>query len=286
MLFPQMTIVGVGLIGGSLAKACKQKGLVKKIIGINKEEKNVQKAKELGIIDDYKLDIKEGVRESDIVVLAVPVSIINNLIEQIIPHLKNNCIVTDVGSTKRKIVALADRIIPRDLSFVGGHPIAGTENSGVEASLIDLFLDKKCILTPTPKTNLDALEKVKKLWTAVGSEVVLMDAAIHDRIFATVSHLPHIIAFCLVNSLGEMKKDLPDILRYPGGGFKDFTRIASSDPKMWTDICLSNKEDILKSLDFFITRLNELRDFIKEEKLTDLMESFKTSQEIRKKIKP
>ncbi|MCK5256010.1 MAG: prephenate dehydrogenase/arogenate dehydrogenase family protein, partial [Deltaproteobacteria bacterium] len=235
VLFERMAIVGVGLIGGSLAKAVKEKKLVGEVLGVGRSEERLESARKLGIIDRYSGRINDILGEADLVVVAGPVGVIVDLIREMIPFLKKGTIITDVGSVKKKIVKEVEAFIPGSLYFVGGHPIAGTENSGFEASFSTLFEGRKCIITPVSTTDSHALERVKELWTQVGSVVACMDSEEHDEVFAAVSHLPHIVAYSMVNSLLKAKGFEKNIFSFSAGGFKDFTRIAASDPVMWKD---------------------------------------------------
>jgi prephenate dehydrogenase len=254
-----MAVVGVGLIGGSLARILREKKAVAEIVGIGRTEKNLRKALDSGVIDSFSQDPREGVRGADLVFLSTPVCSISKLVAQIAPCLSPGCIVTDGGSVKSEIVSACEPLMPFGSYFVGAHPIAGTEKSGVEASFPGLFQGKRCIITPTAATDEQALRKVVEMWEIAGSEVVLMDAAKHDRIVAAISHLPHMVAYSLVNAVDGYDRLDENILRYSAGGFRDFTRIASSDPAMWRDIALMNRESILEMMDFFSGRFEELR---------------------------
>jgi prephenate dehydrogenase len=261
-LFECMAVVGVGLIGGSLARAARERGLVSRIIGLGRGEQNLRRARELGVIDVVETDWGKAVREAELVVLATPVESIVKLLPKIAPLCGKETLVTDVGSVKGSIVFEAEGTLPAPGRFVGGHPIAGTENSGVEASLASLFEDRKTILTPTKRTVPDALEKVRRLWEAVGSTVVVMDTALHDRVMGFVSHLPHIVAYALVHTVCSADQEEGNLARFSAGGFLDFTRIASSHPEMWRDICLMNREALLEAVESFALTLNRFRAMI------------------------
>ncbi len=275
-----MAIIGVGLIGGSLSRVCKEKNLTGKITGFGRNESNLKKGVELGVIDSYSLDLKDAVRDADIVLLATPVRAMVDIVKMMIPHLKGGTIVTDVGSVKGYLVDKIEELLPKDISFVGGHPIAGTERSGVESSFLTLFKDSNCILTPTEKTNGEALKKIEELWHTAGAKVILMDAKDHDRILAAISHLPHLVAYALVNTIGDIDED-DNLLSLAGGGFKDFTRIASSDPVMWRDICLLNKDNLLEIISQFQGSIERLKRYIKKEKGTKLEDEFNKANRIR-----
>jgi len=249
----QLTIYGVGLIGGSLARALKQAGAVGEVVGYGRSVEPLQKAVELGVIDRYETDIATAVAGSDVVLLGVPVGAMEAVLTELRPHLGADTIITDVGSTKGSVVAAAERVFgslpPR---FIPGHPIAGTEQSGVEASFAELYQNRRVILTPDGQSDIDALEQVRWMWQQAGAEVVDMPVAHHDEVLAATSHLPHMLAFTLVDTLARLE-DHDDIFRFAAGGFRDFTRIASSNPQMWHDICLNNREALLK----MITRFGE-----------------------------
>jgi len=279
--FKKVAIIGVGLIGGSLALVLRRKGLASEITGIGRGLPNLEAAKRLGVIDSFTRDIADGVKDADLVVVAVPVLKIADTIRQAAPNLKPGCIVTDVGSVKASVIEAVGPVMPAGAHFVPGHPIAGTENSGVEASFPELFIERKCILTPTAKTDPAALKAVKGIWEEAGSTVVEMDASVHDMILAAVSHLPHMIAYTLVNTVGDIEDSGVDALGYSAGGFKDFTRIASSSPEMWSDICAMNKEQILKTIDAFRRRLESLRELIEKEDLSALKTEFDRAKNLR-----
>ncbi len=282
VLFERMAIVGVGLIGGSLAKAVKEKKLVGEVLGVGRSEERLESARKLGIIDRYSGRINDILGEADLVVVAGPVGVIVDLIREMIPFLKKGTIITDVGSVKKKIVKEVEAFIPGSLYFVGGHPIAGTENSGFEASFSTLFEGRKCIITPVSTTDSHALERVKELWTQVGSVVACMDSEEHDEVFAAVSHLPHIVAYSMVNSLLKAKGFEKNIFSFSAGGFKDFTRIAASDPVMWKDIALMNKDKLLSAIKLFQEYLEELKEAIEREDGERLLSEFQKSREFKR----
>jgi prephenate dehydrogenase len=261
-LIQRMAIIGVGLIGGSLARVLSDKGEVGEVVGIGRGEANLQQAVELGVIDRYFRDPLAGVEGADLVFLATPVCSIVETVARIAPALAPGCVITDGGSVKGEIVTACEKLLPSGTFFVGGHPIAGTENSGVAASFAKLYEGKRCILTPTDRTDGAALRKVARMWEIAGSEVVFMDVDKHDRVVAAISHLPHMVAYSLVNAVGGYDRFPENILNYSAGGFRDFTRIASSDPVMWRDIALMNREAILEMMDFFAGRFATLRNLV------------------------
>jgi prephenate dehydrogenase len=282
--FDRIAIVGVGLIGGSLALAARRQGVFGHITGIGRHTGSLEKAKSLGVIDHYSLDLLEGVKNAQLVVVATPVGVIVPLIEKMLPSLSSGTIITDVGSVKAPILELLDRLPLSGARFVGGHPIAGTENSGVEAAFPDLFKGRKCVLTPSTRTDPAALAAIHDLWNEVGAEVITMDGQTHDFIFGAVSHLPHVLAFGLVNFLNDLKEVEGDLAKYSGGGLKDFTRIAASDPVMWRDIALSNRSNLLTLIDGYLKAIQDLRDLISQEDSPRLLESIQKSRTIRRTL--
>lgn len=280
----KIAIIGVGLIGGSFARALKDSMSVKEIIGFDTDSKNLDVALELKIIDRKGSSLKDTVSNSDVVFIAAPVSVIPLIAEDIAPYLAPGCIVTDGGSVKAEIVEKCEDVIPDGCFFVGGHPIAGTEFSGAAASFSTLYSAKRCILTPTENTDENALEVVSQLWSKTGAIVCMMDAKRHDRIFAEISHLPHIIAYALVHAVGASDSEGENVLSFSAGGFKDFTRIASSDPVMWRDIAIMNKKALLNSIDSFSSTLNKLRTAIADEDGKALEAMFRTSKSLRDQI--
>jgi prephenate dehydrogenase len=260
---PTMAVIGVGLIGGSLALALKEAGIVGEVVGIGRGVANLEKALELGIIDRASQDPARGVANADLVFLATPVLSLGEVAAAILPHMKPGSILTDGGSVKEAVVHAVEPLLPDGVHFVPGHPIAGTEKSGAEAAFATLYQGRRCILTPTSRTDPAALDLVRRIWETIGSEVVLMEVKKHDRILAAISHLPHMVAYSLVNAVGSYDRYQENILEYSAGGFRDFTRIASSDPTMWRDIALSNRDALLEMVELFETFLAELKEDIR-----------------------
>ena len=259
MHLKRLTIIGVGLIGGSFARAVRGAGLVDHIIGYGRNEKNLKTAVKLGVIDEYSLDIKRAVKQADLIFIATPVGSIQAIFYAIKNHIKEDAILTDAGSTKGSVIQAAETVFSKiPVNFVPGHPIAGTENSGVEASFASLYQGHRVILTPLENTNPEAIKTVTALWQAVGAMVVNMEAEHHDLVLAATSHLPHLLAFSLVNTLTTLDEK-QEIFENAAGGFRDFTRIASSDPAMWEDICLANKEALIEHLDHFMKDLGLIK---------------------------
>ncbi|MDR0779321.1 MAG: prephenate dehydrogenase/arogenate dehydrogenase family protein [Pseudomonadales bacterium] len=255
----KIVIVGLGLIGGSLARALSRAGCGGQITAVDRDEAQLQQALREGSIAAYALDARSACADADLVVLALPVLSIEAALGEIKPALSEHAIVTDVASVKREVAAAAARVFgkvpPR---FVPGHPIAGSERSGYGAALAELFVGRKCILTPFAHTDADALAQVRELWTLCGAEVVDMAVEHHDAVLAATSHLPHLLAFALVDTLSQQGTSA-EIFRYAAGGFRDFTRIASSDPTMWRDIFLSNGAATVAVLDRFLDDLKAVR---------------------------
>lgn len=259
LIIKNLTIIGVGLIGGSFARAVRASGLVEHITGCGRHIKNLETAKKLGVIDDYYVDIEIAVKQADLIFIAAPVGSFQGILTQLKNTIKKDAIITDAGSTKVSVINAAKSVfngIP--VNFVPGHPIAGTENSGVEASFAELYQDHRVILTPLEQTSTEAINVVSQLWRSAGAQIITMDPQHHDLVLAATSHLPHLLAFSLVNTLTTLDEK-QEIFDNAAGGFRDFTRIASSDPAMWQDICLANKTALLEHLDLFTEDLQLLR---------------------------
>jgi len=252
-IFERVTIVGVGLIGGSLGLAVRRGTLARTVVGVGHRQVSIDRALEMGVIDEGTLDAAEGVKDADLVVLATAIGLITAIGEQIAPALKSGCIVTDVGSTKSQIVRRMTSVLPAGVHFVGAHPIAGSEKRGIDAAETDLFRDTTCVLTPTDATPPDAVDRVRKLWEAVGARVSMLDPEEHDTILARTSHLPHAMAAMLIATLTDVDG------RFVGTGIRDTTRVASGDVNIWCDILLSNREAFLQAVDGFSGRLDALR---------------------------
>jgi len=254
----KLALIGVGLIGGSLARALRDAGHVREVIGYGRGLANLQRAVELGVADRVETSLSALVRDADMVVLATPVGSMAGILGAIAPYLARDAVVTDVGSVKGTIVDAARAVLGEKLSsFVPGHPIAGTERTGVEASFSSLFVGRRVVLTPLPETRAEAVARVRAMWQAAGAEVVSMSVEHHDAVLAATSHLPHLLAYALVDMLARLD-DSREIFAYAAGGFRDFTRIASSDPVMWRDISLANREAIVSMLKQYQAEVNGL----------------------------
>lgn len=255
----RVLVIGLGLIGGSFASGIKSRSLANCVMGYDLNEQESRLGVELNVIDEYTTDLLEAASEADLIMLAVPVKATESLLAQILTVIKPTAIISDVGSTKMNIIEAAGRVfgtLPHN--FVPGHPIAGAEKSGVKAANQDLFERHKVILTPLKTTEKESVKLVASLWQALGAEVLEMTPERHDEVLAATSHLPHILAFSLVDTLAHEEQN-KDIFRYAAGGFRDFTRIAASDPVMWHDICDTNRDAILDQIDQFTDGLSRLR---------------------------
>ncbi|WP_319379632.1 prephenate dehydrogenase/arogenate dehydrogenase family protein [Thiomicrorhabdus sp.] len=278
----KITVIGVGLIGGSFAKAVKEKHLAEKVVGFGQNPQRLQKAVELGVIDEGFCDLKSAVEDSDLIMLAVPLGAFEQTFKALKPFVKPDVIITDAGSAKQSVIdsikEAFGEIPPR---FVAGHPIAGKEQSGVEAAESSLFIDHRVILTPTEETESDALDLVDQLWCELGARVERMSPQFHDEVFAATSHLPHLLAFALVEMLNE-HPELGNVFKYTAGGFRDFTRIASSDAVMWRDISLHNHAAIAKWLQEYRDYLDGMINLVQKkdaEALQALFQAAKTARD-------
>ena len=277
----KLAIFGVGLIGGSLALALKRAGHCKVIVGCDANVERLRYAVEYNVIDEFAIDPAEDVKDAEMVVLAVPMLAMETVLSSIAKHLAADVILTDVGSCKASVVAAATRVFgdlpPR---FVPAHPIAGREKSGVKASLEDLFVAHKVIITPAEETEAVAIAAVTRMWEATGAQVKTLGIEQHDLVLAATSHLPHVLAYSLVDTIAETLY-VDQIFQFAAGGFRDFSRIASSDPVMWRDICLENKDAILDVLNQFQSNLKELELAIDRGDAEFLMETFVDAKTIR-----
>jgi prephenate dehydrogenase len=285
-MFNKICIIGPGMIGGSIAKTARQKDLCRNLVGYGRNEDihNLIKGKEIGVLDDYFLNIEEALDSADLVIIATPVGAIESILALVKPFWNKASLYTDVGSTKLNVIVAAKKTfgeVPDN--FIPSHPIAGAEQSGVIAATDDLFINKRVILTPTENNSLQAIEKIQQFWCDLGAEVYEMDAQHHDAVLAATSHLPHILAFALVDMLGH-KDEQTEIFKYAASGFKDFTRIASSDPTMWVDICLANKTQILPLIEELKLELNKITDSIKNNDLEQLNNTFKYAGKARQRF--
>ncbi len=280
-MIEKLAVIGVGLIGGSLAMALREEGWVREVVGCGRGEANLRKARELGVIDHSTHDPAEAVRGADMVLLAVPLGAMRATLDAIRDHLAPNAVVTDAGSVKGSVIRDAQAVFGRVPDFfVPGHPIAGTERSGVEAAFATLYRNRRVILTPTDETRPEALHRVEALWTQCGAEVTCMSVEHHDQVLAATSHLPHMLAYSLVDTLSRMKEN-DEIFNYAAGGFRDFTRIASSNPVMWRDICLANQAALGGMLTRFADELHELARLLEQGDSEGLLKLFSSAKQAR-----
>ncbi len=284
-MFDRVALLGIGLIGSSLARVMRRDGLAGHIVVSARTQESLDKAMELGLADSITLDPAEAVADADLVVLCAPISACGALAEAMRPGLKSGAIVTDVGSVKAAIIRDVGPHLPDDVHLVPGHPVAGTEQSGPEAGFAELFKGRWCILTPPPNTNDDAVDQVSRMWQAAGMNVEIMDAAHHDQVLAITSHLPHLIAYSIVATATDLEGHLQqEVIKFSASGFRDFTRIAASDPTMWRDIFLNNKEAVLDVLGRFTEDLTALQRAIRWDDGDALFETFTRTRAIRRGV--
>ncbi len=282
-LFTHVTFVGFGLIASSMARAMRERGLCQRISVVDNNPTVLEKAVALGLADTATADVAAGVREADIVILATPVRCFAAIAAAMRDSVAEGCIVSDVGSVKARVISDVQRHLPSHVAFVPAHPIAGTEHSGIDAGFSQLFEGRWCILTPIDDSP--AVAKVQALWEALGSNVALMDAAHHDKVLAITSHLPHLIAYTIVGTTVDLETTLQsEVLKFSAGGFRDFTRIAASDPVMWRDIFLTNKDAVLEMLGRFTEDLAALQKAIRWEDGQALEDLFTRTRAIRRGI--
>ncbi len=284
-MFKKICIIGCGLIGSSLARAVKKNNLAEKIVSSNRSDVVNKKVIELKIVDDSSSDTKKMVDGSDLVVIATPLSSYEDVISKIKNSLKDGVILTDVGSVKENIINLIEKNIPESISWIASHPIAGTEESGPEAGFSELFQNRWCILTPSKKAKEKDINLLQTFWEKVGSKVDIMQAKQHDYILSITSHIPHLIAYNIVNtSLNIQDEKKSTIVKYSAGGLRDFTRIAASNPIMWRDVFIQNKKNTSKMIDQFIKNLEDLKKAIENEDGKKLEQIFTKTKKIRKDI--
>ncbi|MER8393866.1 prephenate/arogenate dehydrogenase family protein [Mesorhizobium sp. M0045] len=284
-MFEKIALVGIGLIGSSLARVIRREGLAGQVAISTRSEATLARASLLALGDTYTMDAKEAVRDADLVVVSVPVGSSGTVAAEIAPTLKKGAILTDVGSTKASVIAQMQPHVPDGVHFIPGHPLAGTEKSGPDAGFAELFENRWCIFTPLPGTDPAALERLSEFWRRCGSNIDTMDPQHHDMTLAIVSHLPHIIAYNIVGTADDLESvTKSEVIKYSASGFRDFTRLAASDPTMWRDVCLHNKDAILEMLARFSEDLSSLQRAIRwgdGEKLFDL---FTRTRAVRRSI--
>lgn len=277
--FKTISILGVGLIGGSIGLAIKKRKIARFVIGLATKRRTLSCALSRKAIDKSTLSLKEAVRDADMILVCAPVKMIPQIVKKITPHVKSGCIITDVGSTKYEIVKGIEKGLRDDIHFVGGHPMAGSEKRGVEFASSDLFENSICILTKTNKTDLRSLRQISNFWKSLGAKVKIMSPADHDEIIARVSHLPHLAAVAIVR---QIKKSDFDFI---STGFKSTTRISEAAEDIWRDICLTNKKEILKSLDRYIDILKEIKKKINRSNSQGIISEFRKARALREILK-
>ena len=280
-LFKKIVIFGVGLIGGSFALALRKAGAVGEVVGFGRSAQSLQQAQHLNIIHRIGTDVAAEVSNADLILLATPVGQMADLMARIVPHLGAHTLITDGGSTKSDVVRAAyAQLGSKVAQFVPSHPIAGTEQSGPAAALADLYVGKKVVMTPLPENSVDAVARVQATWQACGANVYMLTHAAHDAVFAAVSHLPHLLSFALVHDLAQ-RDNRELLLSFAASGFRDFTRIAASSPEMWRDICMSNREALLKELQLYIAELNRMSAALATNDAAKLEQTFRAAREVR-----
>ncbi len=283
--FNKITLIGIGLIGSSLARVIQREGLAKHVTIATRSAETLKRAEELQLGHAYTTDSAEAVRDADLVIISVPVGSSGAVARQIAGSLKAGAIVTDVGSTKASVIEQMQPELPDTVHFIPGHPIAGTEYSGPDAGFADLFINRWCILTPLPDTDKAALDKLSAFWEACGSRLDHMEPQHHDLVLAIVSHLPHLIAYNIVGTASDLERvTKSEVIKYSASGFRDFTRLAASDPTMWRDVCLHNKEAILEMLGRFSEDLASLQRSIRWGDGDALYDLFSRTRDVRRGI--
>lgn len=285
-MFNKICIIGVGLIGGSVALAARKNQLSSNIVGFGREEdrENLELAQSKGIVDRFFFDIETAVKDADCIVIATPVGTIENIFAQLKNYWSDSAVYTDVGSTKANAVTAAIKVfgsVPEN--YVPAHPIAGAEQSGAEAAIDNLLVNKRLIITPIPETSEQSLNEIRRFWEMLGASISIMDVGHHDHVLAATSHLPHILAFSLVDLLGK-KDEKSEIFKFAAGGFKDFTRIASSDPSMWRDICLANKNEIMPLIRQLKGELEKIYQMLENDDSKTLFDTFDNARKARQRF--
>jgi cyclohexadieny/prephenate dehydrogenase len=284
-LFPRLALIGFGLIGGSIARAARAQGLVGDIVTTARSARTRARVVELGVVDRVVDSNAEAVKDADLVILGIPVGACGEVAQEIGPHLKAGAIVSDVGSVKGAVVRDMAPHLPAGVHFVPAHPVAGTEHSGPDSGFAELFIDRWCILTPPERTDANAVEKLRAFWAGLGAKVEIMTPDHHDMVLAITSHLPHLIAYTIVGTADELEGvTQSEVLKFSAGGFRDFTRIAASDPTMWRDVFLTNKDAVLEMLGTFNEDLSKLTRAIRRGDGEALFEHFSRTRAIRRGI--
>ena len=284
-LFKQTTLIGIGLIGSSIARAIKKKNLSKRICIFSRSQKTINKAKKLKLGNIYTTHLKQSVKNSDLVILCTPLSTYETILKKISNNIMPNAILSDVGSVKLSVDKIFSKFLNKGFHIIPAHPIAGTEKSGPEAGFAELFVRRWCVLTPSSNYDKKSLNKIQKLWINLGSKTLIMKPENHDKILALTSHMPHLISYSIVLSVLNINaKEKSKVIKFSAGGFRDFTRIASSDAIMWKDIFLNNKKNLLKTVKEFEKSLNLIKNLVKTDKSKKLLNIFSKTKQIRKLI--
>ena len=284
-LFKQTTLIGIGLIGSSIARAIKKKNLSKRICIFSRSQKTINKAKKLKLGNIYTTHLKQSVKNSDLVILCTPLSTYETILKKISNNIMPNAILSDVGSVKLSVDKIFSKFLNKGFHIIPAHPIAGTEKSGPEAGFAELFVRRWCVLTPSSNYDKKSLNKIQKLWINLGSKTLIMKPEKHDKILALTSHMPHLISYSIVSSVLNINaKEKSKVIKFSAGGFRDFTRIASSDAIMWKDIFLNNKKNLLKTVKEFEKSLNLIKNLVKTGKSKKLLNIFSKTKQIRKLI--
>ena len=284
-LFKQTTLIGIGLIGSSIARAIKKKNLSKRICIFSRSQKTINKAKKLKLGNIYTTHLKQSVKNSDLVILCTPLSTYETILKKISNNIMPNAILSDVGSVKLSVDKIFSKFLNKGFHIIPAHPIAGTEKSGPEAGFAELFVRRWCVLTPSSNYDKKSLNKIQKLWINLGSKTLIMKPEKHDKILALTSHMPHLISYSIVSSVLNINaKEKSKVIKFSAGGFRDFTRIASSDAIMWKDIFLNNKKNLLKTVKEFEKSLNLIKNLVKTDKSKKLLNIFSKTKQIRRLI--
>ena len=284
-LFNKVTLIGIGLIGSSIARVIKRDKIARHLVAVAKSKKTIDSVLKLGIADSVTLDLSEAVKDADMVMLCSPLGTYKKIVREIGPNLKRGCILTDVGSVKGCLFEDIEIEKLLGVNLVPAHPVAGTEYSGPEAGFVELFEGRWCVITPDKTASKESIEKICKLWKAAGSNVEIMDPNHHDQIMAMTSHLPHLISYTIVGTATDLEKSLvSEVVKYSAGGFRDFTRVAASDPTMWGDIMIKNKEAVLEILQRFNEDLTALQRAIRWDEYDLIHDFFSKTRKIRKEV--
>ena len=285
LLFDRVALIGAGLIGSSLGRAIRQEQLAKSTVAYSRRSDTRKRLSQLGIVDNVAESVEEAVSGADLIIISVPVGASEDVAIKIGPHVKTDTIITDTGSVKESVIRAMVPHLPNRANFVPGHPIAGTENSGPDAGFASLFEGRWCVITPTDDTSQSAIDKVTTLWRGVGSKVDIMTPTHHDKVLAITSHIPHLIAFNIVGTVADLEDDTKmEAVKYAAGGFRDFTRIAASDPEMWRDVFMENREAVLEMLGRFSEDLSALQRAIRRGDANSLETKFTRTRDLRRRV--